>query len=80
MTERLSVLQKILIAIDLAMLDSVAKNGGVVEFSLDTGQGKQTVKRYDLTQLTNLKNSIKDEIDEIQSDAVGKVRYMRNRW
>lgn len=41
--------------------------GGVLSYTIDTGQDKQTVTRADLTNLTNTRNSLIREIAQLEN-------------
>lgn len=49
-----------------ALSMSVTSSEGVVEYTLDTGQNRQTVKRADLPQLQNQRNSLLNTIDMLE--------------
>lgn len=51
--------------------------GGVVEFSIDTSQSTQKVKRYELSDLVDLEKHIENQIAKIERKINGNIVYLR---
>lgn len=64
-----------LLKVNDAMIEAL--DGGVVEFSLDTGQSNQKVKRYELSDLQDLEKHIENKIAKIERKIHGNIVYLR---
>jgi hypothetical protein len=58
-----------------AFTNDLAETQGIQEYTIDTGQDKQTVKRSDLTSLYSWRQKLVAEINQL-TDAL----YGRSRW
>ena len=49
--------------------------GGIAEYTIDTGQDRQTVKRTDLASLYARRDSLMDEIARLERELFGGSRW-----
>lgn len=59
-----------------ALLTS-AGSTGIAEYTLDSGQGRQTVKRYTLAEIREAIRYFEDELLEVSDDGVVSMVYKR---
>ncbi len=68
--------------IDKAIISLSRDAGGVTEYTIDTGQSRQTVKRSDLASLMNQRRALLNEIATIERELYGNsgFNYSAIRW
>ena len=58
-----------------AFTNDLAETQGIQEYTIDTGQDKQTVKRSDLTSLYSWRQKLVAEINQLTDTLYGKSRW-----
>lgn len=76
-TERISVVKSQIVAYEDA---AAALIGGVQSYTLDTGQTRQTVTRFDLGALTSMIDRLYNRLATLEARAYGGAVTVRPAW
>lgn len=77
--DRIEATKTQIIAYETA-IEALGAAGGVQSYSLDTGQTRQSVTRYDLPRLTTTLDSLYNRLATLEARAYGGSTYVRPGW